>query len=63
MPDPLTTRWRTGRRVGRTIYLDVGDNDPNDGRYLIGIMDTPELADEAVTAHNALIARPIDAIR
>lgn len=39
--------WRTGRKVGRTIY---------NGDTLIGIMDTPELAQQVVTAVNAIVA-------
>lgn len=38
--------WRTGRKVGRTIY-DAQDE-------LIGVMDTPELADRVVQAVNGL---------
>lgn len=37
-------RYRVGRSVGRTIY---------DGDKLIGLMDTPEQAAEAVEAMNA----------
>lgn len=36
--------WRTGRTVGRTIY----DGDDN----LIGVMDTPQLADRVVASVN-----------
>lgn len=35
--------WRVGRKVGRTIY---------DGDTLIGVMDTPELAEKVVRAVN-----------
>lgn len=45
------TPWRTGRKVGRTIYSGEGD----DG-VLIGVMDTREDADlvvRAVEAHTA----------
>lgn len=35
--------WRTGRKVGRTIYRD---------EVLVGVMDTPELAAEVVAALN-----------
>lgn len=37
----MTQTWRVGRTVGRTIYL-------NDA--LVGVMDTPELAAQAVAA-------------
>jgi hypothetical protein len=50
--EPVAMPWRVGRRVGRTIYVDSGDPDPNDGSLLIGVMDTPELAARAVEAHN-----------
>jgi hypothetical protein len=46
-------RWRVGRKVGRTIYLQVGD-EPSDDDVLVGVMDTPELAALAVAAVNAL---------
>lgn len=46
-----SARWRVGRKVGRTIYAMVSD-DPSDNDVLIGVMDTPELAREAVHAHN-----------
>lgn len=41
--------WRTGRKVGRTIYLQTGP-EPSDSDPLIGVMDTPELARKAVAA-------------
>lgn len=43
--------WRTGRKVGRTIYAMV-DVEPTDHDALIGMMDTAALAAEAVAAHN-----------
>lgn len=50
---PEEYHWRVGRKVGRTIYLVVNrDNEPSDADVLIGMMDTPELAAEAVRAHN-----------
>lgn len=49
--NPLRVPWRVGRKVGRTIYAKLfpesSDHDP-----LIGMMDTPELAEFAVRAHN-----------
>lgn len=36
--------WRTGRKVGRTIYRD---------EVLVGVMDTPELAAQVVDAISA----------
>ena len=44
-------RWRTGRKVGRTIYRQVGE-EPSDDDRLIGVMDTPELAALVVEAVN-----------
>lgn len=53
VPDPEQHRWRTGRKVGRTIYMLQGiDEIPAGDDPLIGVMDTPELAAEAVRAHN-----------
>jgi hypothetical protein len=57
-PDPLKLAmwlpWRCGRKVGRTIYAQLGDM-PDEGDPLIGVMDTRELAGEAVLAHNAAL--------
>ena len=46
--------WRTGRKVGRTIYAQLGDK-PSDDDLLIGTLDTKELAKEAVRAHNVTL--------
>ena len=54
--DYTKIKWRTGRKVGRTIYAQVGDA-PADNDPLIGVMDSPELAQAAVEAHNLLIAQ------
>jgi uncharacterized protein YpuA (DUF1002 family) len=48
----VTLPWRTGRHVGRTIYATSPDDASGSG-VLIGVMDTTELADEVVMAHNA----------
>lgn len=42
-------KWRTGRSVGRTIYI---------GDTLVGLMDTPELAELVVAAVNSVHAVP-----
>lgn len=42
----MSGRWRTGRKVGRTIYAQLGD-EPSDADALIGVMDTRELAETA----------------
>lgn len=44
-------RWRTGRKVGRTIYYQEGE-EPSDQDNLIGVMDTPWQARAAVDAVN-----------
>jgi hypothetical protein len=41
--------WRVGRKLGRTVY---------DGDQLIGVMDTPELAETVVAAINQVGALP-----
>lgn len=46
--------WRIGRSVGRTIYAVRGPK-ASDNDLLIGVMDTPHLAREAVDCHNARI--------
>jgi hypothetical protein len=46
--------WRTGRKVGRTIYAVVG-KEPSDRDILIGMMDTPALAVHVVAAHNRFL--------
>ena len=45
-------RWRQGRRVGRTIYAEIGDQ-PSEADPLIGVMDSPGLAESVVISHNA----------
>jgi hypothetical protein len=45
--------WRVGRKVGRTIYMQLGEQ-PSDDDPLIGVMDTPELAAVVVRAVNQL---------
>jgi hypothetical protein len=43
--------YRTGRKVGRTIYHQVGP-EPSDDDELVGLMDTPVLAALFVWAVN-----------
>ena len=43
--------WRCGS-TGRTIHAQLHPEQPG-GDPLIGVMDSPELAEAAVTAHNA----------
>lgn len=56
MDAPNWLRWRVGEKSPRTIYAMVGDR-PSGKDELIGVMDTPKLAEEVVTAHNAVLAR------
>lgn len=50
----LDLLWRTGRHIGRTVYAQVHD-DPTREDVLIGVMDTSELAQHVVEAHNRLL--------
>lgn len=43
--------WRTGRSIGRTIYIQSGDA-PSRADQVIGMMDTRELADYVVEVVN-----------
>lgn len=48
-----------GRKVGRTIYAQVGD-EPSDDDPIIGMMDSRILAADVVASHNAVLAsRPL----
>lgn len=46
--------WRVGRKLGRTIYAQFAE-EPSDGDLLLGMMDTPELAQQVVLDHNAAV--------
>ena len=48
--------WRVGRKVGRTVYAQVGEK-PSEQDLLIGLFDTQELAAEAVRSHNQALDR------
>jgi hypothetical protein len=52
----MSRRFRTGTKVGRTIYRQVSDN-PDDGEELVGMMDTRELAAFAAKAMNQALDR------
>ena len=47
----LDRPWRQGRKVGRNVYAQVGD-EPGDGDVLIGQFDTASLAHDAIWWHN-----------
>jgi hypothetical protein len=48
------TKWRTGRHVGRTVYIQEQSDQAGDNDRLIGVMDTRELAERVVQCVNAL---------
>jgi hypothetical protein len=50
--------WRTGRKVGRTIYFQRGP-EPSDDDPLVGVMDTPALAEAVVRGLNWLTAEEL----
>jgi hypothetical protein len=53
--------WRTGTSPGtdgRTIYACPPGSSHRHGEVLIGMLDTRELAQEAVRAHNASLVAP-----
>lgn len=52
-------KWRVGRKLGRTIYRQLGD-EPSDRDQLIGMMDTEHVAAMAVEAVNNREAEPCD---
>ena len=43
----MSETWRVGRKVGRTIYRQLGD-EPSDDDPLIGVMDTAEDAAQVI---------------
>lgn len=47
-------RWRVGPKLGRTVYLQLGD-EPGDVDVFLGLMETPELAQQVVEEHNAVL--------
>lgn len=55
VPAPVDLFWRQGARVGRTIYAVWPPGGPLAADDLIGVMDTSDLAREAVDAHNAAL--------
>jgi hypothetical protein len=51
----VNQKWRVGRKVGRTVYVQLGE-EPSDRDILIGLMDTPEIAELAVRGVNTLLS-------
>ena len=54
-PDLTAVPWRAGRRKGRNLYAVTGPDWEQHPE--IGCLDTPELAAEAVAAHNDALAK------
>jgi hypothetical protein len=54
--DAVYWPWRTGTSVGRTLYACPPGSSHRNGEILIGMMDTADLAREAVDAHNGRLA-------
>jgi hypothetical protein len=56
LPDEWETMcWRNGRKVGNTLYVQLGPK-PSDDDPIIGVMFTAGLAAVAVRGHNAEVA-------
>lgn len=57
-PEPTALRWRTGRKVGNTIYRQLGEA-PSDDDPIIGFMSDPADAALAVAVVTAAFM-PVD---
>lgn len=61
MTDLASRPWRTGRNWGRTVVAEGHGPRDEQGRragdQLIGVMDTPELAQHVTDTHNATLVR------
>lgn len=44
-------RWRVGRELGRSIYIE-GDDYNSNGDHFVGLMDTSDLAEFVVKCVN-----------
>ncbi|MFL1440418.1 hypothetical protein [Nocardiopsis protaetiae] len=49
----MNAPWRTGRKLGRTLYQRVHTDAPSDDDRFLGIMDTREDAARVIRAINA----------
>lgn len=47
-------RWRTGTKLGRTIYMQLLD-EPSKSDILIGMLDNVAIAEYVVELHNAWV--------
>lgn len=54
--NPLLLPWRTGRKLGRTVYAMLGP-EASDSDPVLGMMDSRELAAEVVATHNLVLRR------
>lgn len=52
MISPESYKWRTGRKLGRTIYAMHDKYAPSDNDVLLGMMDSPYIAEMIVREHN-----------
>lgn len=50
---PQESKWKLGNKGGRTIHVVASD----DGDDMIGTMDTNDLAQHVIDAHNVLLER------
>lgn len=57
--------WRTGRKLGRTLYERKYTDQPSDEDRFVGIMDSPEDAQRVVDAVNrvAVLEAQLERIR
>lgn len=59
MPDVMTLYWRPGRKLGRTIYAIVeqenGSPLPSDNDIFLGMFDDPGVAHAVCEAHNSVL--------
>jgi hypothetical protein len=49
--DRAVNRWRTGRKLGRTVYIEGDDGNPFHDHF-VGLMDTADLAEFVVKCVN-----------
>lgn len=52
MISPENYKWRTGRKLGRTIYAMHNKDQASDNDIFIGIMDSSYIAERVVRDHN-----------
>ena len=59
MPDVLTLPWRVGRKLGRTLYAQIGAV-PSDSDILLGMLDDETVAARIVLEHNLALIHEAD---